>query len=221
MPKNLRAEGLERAMDRITKAIDQLWGPISADGRLGPEPAFASELEAQCDKRLGLVVSGVSKWSVGHQLEHLYLTSHYVLDRLIEAMSGQNASKHMGPYGYGLMVGGFIPRGVFPTIPPLLPVSGTLVHILPLKDHLRRRLEEITWDLDEVKASTGKSRHPRMKYLTAVQWLYFAEIHHRHHLAIIRDICKVADGTGTVFANMVLSTKQRAITARPNKSLGD
>lgn len=188
---------MERAfvtvMDRITLAINRLWGALGENGELLGEPSFAVEMAAQCQGDLTLRSLDVSKWSFGHQLEHLYLSSHYVLDRMEEAMSGANASRHMGPYGVGLMVGGFIPRGVFPTIPPLVPASGTMKHIQPLRDSLRTRLEQIDWDLEQIKSSTGKSRHPRMKYLTAGQWLYFAEIHHRHHLAIIRDICKAAN----------------------------
>jgi hypothetical protein len=95
-------------------------------------------------------------------------------------------------WGCGLMVGGFIPRGVFPTIPPLVPKSGTLEHIEPLHDSLKKRMAEFEWDLLEIRASAGRSCHPRMKYLTGSQWLYFQDVHHRHHLSIMRDIRKAA-----------------------------
>jgi hypothetical protein len=135
---------------------------------------------------------GVSKWSLGEHLEHLYRTSHYVLDRLGEAMVGLNASERMGIYGRGLMLGGFIPRGVFRTIPPLEPASGKIDDIEPLRKSLGSRLESLQWDLDQIKSSQGRSRHPRMKYLSASEWLFFTDVHHRHHLAIIRDILKAA-----------------------------
>jgi hypothetical protein len=184
-------------MDRMTKAVHQLWGPLQADGRLHKEPVFADELASKCDGQLALRELKISKWSHGQQLEHLYLSTHYVLDRIEESMTGANASNRMGFWGYGLLVGGFIPRYVFPTIPPLVPASGTLDHIQPLQDRLRSRLEQIVWDLEEIQASPGKSRHPRMKYLTASEWLYFGEIHHRHHLSLIRDIHKVASRAGS------------------------
>ena len=180
-------------MDRIDRAINRLWGPLGEDGRLGPEPSFASDLANQCGGNLHLQTDRVSKWSFGEQLEHLYLSSHYVLNRVEESLTEKNANRHMGFYGVGLMVGGFIPRYVFPTIPPLEPVGGTLDQIQPLKDQLRLRLESLRWDLQQIHASQGKSLHPRMKFLTASQWLYFADIHHRHHLSIIQDICKVAE----------------------------
>ncbi|HEV7844378.1 MAG TPA: hypothetical protein VGO69_11825, partial [Pyrinomonadaceae bacterium] len=80
----------------------------------------------------------------------------------------------------------------FPTIPPLVPLSGTEEHIQPLKEDLKRRVEQIKWRLEQIKAGPGKSMHPRMKYLTSSQWLFFADVHHRHHLAIMRDILKAA-----------------------------
>jgi hypothetical protein len=178
-------------MDRIEKAVYRLWGSLGEGGHLHGSPSFADELASRCNDKLLLRVPRVSKWSFGEQLEHLYLSSHYVLDRLEEAMTGRNSSEHRGFYGHGLMLAGFIPRYVFPTIPPLKPQSGTLEHIQPLRENLRARLSNIEWDWDQIQASPGKSRHPRMKYLTASEWLFFADIHHRHHLAIMRDILVV------------------------------
>jgi hypothetical protein len=39
-----------------------------------------------------------------------------------------------------------------------------------------------------------------MKYLTSSQWIFFADIHHRHHMAIMRDILKAAGVTSPVVA---------------------
>ena len=179
-------------MDKITKAVHRLWGDLDGEGRLHATPTFSAQLAERCNGNLDVHAASVSKWNVGRQLEHLYLTSHYILDRVEESMTGKNSSGRMGIYGYGLMFGGFIPRGVFPTIPPLVPASGTMEHIQPLRERLAARLSQIEWDLDQIRASPGKSLHPRMKYLTSIQWLYFAEIHHRHHLAIMRDILNAA-----------------------------
>jgi hypothetical protein len=179
-------------MDRMSRSVYRLWGPLGSDGRLHGSPSFAEELAQRCAGNLDLRVTDVSKWSFGQQLEHLYLTGHYVLDRLEEAIAGQNPTGRKGFWGYGLLVGGFIPRGVFPTIPQLKPASGTLDHIVPLRESLAKRLEQLAWDLHQIKLATGRSRHPRMKYLTASEWLFFADIHHRHHLAIMRDILKAA-----------------------------
>lgn len=179
-------------MDRITKAVNRLWGSLGGDGRLHGSPRFADELAAKCNGNLAVRADRISKWSYGQQLEHLYKSSHYVLDRIEEAMAGVNDSEQIGFWGRGLMIGGFIPRKVFPTIPQLVPGGGTIDEIQPLQESLKQRLGTIDWDLQQVKASPGKSRHPRMKYLLSSQWLFFADIHHRHHLAIMRDILKAA-----------------------------
>ena len=179
-------------MDQIILAVDRLWGSVGKEGRLHPSPRFADELADHFNGNLDVRSLKVSRWSFGEQLEHLFLTSHYVLDRLEESMTGQNTSERMGVWGAGLMVGGFIPRYVFPTIPQLVPRSGTAEHLQPLQDTLKKRLEDMQWSLVQIRACHGKSRHPRMKYLTAGQWMYFWDVHHRHHLAIMRDIRKAA-----------------------------
>jgi hypothetical protein len=185
-------------MDHISEAASRLWGPLGEGGRLHPSPRFADELAGCCDNDLEVIVEKVSKWSYGDQLEHLYLGSHYVLDRIEEAMSGKNERARIGFWGVGMMVGGFMPRYVFPTIPPLVPRSGTLEHIAPLRETLKGRIQNLQWRLDEIRANPGKSLHPRMKYLTSAQWLFFADIHHRHHMAIMRDILKAAGVTPVV-----------------------
>jgi hypothetical protein len=178
-------------MDRFTRAVTRLWGS-TGNGALPPVARFAEQLQEHCKGELAMHAPKISKWTFGQQLEHLYRSSHYVLDRLDEALAGGNRKESMGFWGVGLMVGGFIPRHAFPTIPPLEPQSGTFEHIIPLRDSLHERLRTIDWGMADVQASPGKSRHPRMKWLTSGQWMFFADIHHRHHLSIMQDIVKAA-----------------------------
>jgi hypothetical protein len=170
----------------------RLWGTVGKDGRLHASPKFTTELAEHTTKRLDLHVPAVSAWSYGQQLEHLYLASHWTFDRLDESMTGANPDEHMNMLGVGMMVGGRIPRGLFATIPVLVPQAGTLAEILPLKERLQKRLDAIDWDMVRVKASHGRSKHPRMHYLNSSHWMFFMDIHHRHHLRIMRDIAKKA-----------------------------
>jgi hypothetical protein len=178
-------------MDRIMRAVLRLWGSVE-DGRLHASPKFNAELAALTTKKLDVHVPSVSKWSYGEQVEHLYLASHWVFDRLDESMTHANADEHMNLLGVGMLVGRRIPRGVFATIPVLVPEGGTLAQILPLKERLQKRLDAVDWDMVRVKASPGRSKHPRMHFLTSSHWMVFLDIHHRHHLRIIRDIEKKA-----------------------------
>ena len=178
-------------MDRVERAVTRLWGSIG-NGALPPSARFAAELQELCNRDLAVRAPGVSKWNYGEQLEHLYRSSHYVLDRLEESLGDNNRDGRIGFWGVGLLIGGFIPRRVFPTIPPLEPRGGTLEQIVPLRESLQERLRGIDWGIAEVQGSPGKSRHPRMKFLNSGQWMFFADIHHRHHLSIMRDIVKAA-----------------------------
>ena len=71
-------------MDQIILAVDRLWGSVGKEGRLHPSPRFADELADHFNGNLHVYSLNVSRWSFGEQLEHLFLTSHYVLDRLEE-----------------------------------------------------------------------------------------------------------------------------------------
>ena len=179
-------------MDRITRAVLRLWGSVGEDGRLHAKPKFTAELESHTSKKLDLRAPGVSEWSYGQQLEHLYLASHWTFDRLDESMTGANADEHMNYLGVGMMVGGRIPRHLFATIPVLVPQAGTLAEILPLKERLQKRLDAIDWDMVHIRTGHGRSKHPRMHFLNSSHWMFFLDIHHRHHLRIMRDIAKKA-----------------------------
>lgn len=180
-------------MDRTSRAVYRLWGTLGEGGELLAAPRFAEELAAHCSGNLELCVTHVSKWSFGEQLEHLYRGCHWVFDRLDESMSGANASGRVNALGLGFLSINHIPRGMFPTIPPLEPHGGTMEIIQPLRQDLNRRIENVRWTLSEILVCPGRSRHPRMMYLTARHWMRFLDVHHRHHLAIIRDIVAASE----------------------------
>jgi hypothetical protein len=182
-------------MDRTTKAIYRLWGALAENGELHRAPRFVDELAGHCHGKLDLCVTEVSKWSYGRQVEHLYRASHWTLDRLDESLTGANESESLNLLGCGFICANFIPRGVFPTIPPLETHGGTMEIIQPLKDNLSRRLAQMRWTIQDVLASQGRSRHPRMKFLKTGHWLRFLDVHHRHHIAIIHDIVRAAERT--------------------------
>jgi len=180
-------------MDRMSRAVYRLWGSLGEDGRLHASPRFAEDLASRYEKGdLALLETSISKWSFGQQLEHLYMATHYVLDRLYEAMDAEETADHPSLWGHAFIAGGYIPRGLFPTIPQLVPGSGTRAEILPLKESLQVRLGQLEWNLEQINASPGRSPHPRMKHLLARHWLFFLDVHHRHHLRIMRDILKAA-----------------------------
>ncbi|HYL06643.1 MAG TPA: hypothetical protein VE075_11420 [Thermoanaerobaculia bacterium] len=177
---------------RMSRAAHRLWGRLDENEVLHAAPRFAAELAARCHGTLELRADAVSGWSFGQQLEHLYRTSHYVLDHLSEAMASDGSDGRMNLLGHALMTAGFIPRGLFKVIPELRPTTGNEAVIRPLKDSLEARLGSLEWSLRQINAHNGRSRHPRMRHLLANQWLFFLDVHHRHHLAIMHDLVTAA-----------------------------
>lgn len=150
-------------------------------------PQFAADLAALLDNDLAGRSERVSKWSMGQHIEHMYRASLYVLERIQEAET-QPVSGKPNILGRGFLLAGFIPRGVFTAIPEVRPKEGDMKTILDLKSKLKTYLENQETDLDKICAAEGCSRHPRMGWLRQDQWLFFLEVHHRHHLAIIKDL---------------------------------
>ncbi|HVR39809.1 MAG TPA: hypothetical protein VMU84_12000 [Thermoanaerobaculia bacterium] len=177
-------------MDRTTRAVYRLWGSLGENGELHATPRFQDELAELCKGKLDLCIPSVSKWSYGRQVEHLYRASHWTLDRLDESLTGANSEESANLLGGGFLTINHIPRHLFPTIPPLETHGGTMELIQPLKDNLAMRLARMHWTLDDVLASRGRSRHPRMRYLLTGWWVRFMDVHHRHHNRIIRDIVR-------------------------------
>ncbi len=180
-------------MDKLSRAVHRLWGTLGPVGALHAEPRFQKELAAEAEGDLPRLQTAVSQWSFGNHVEHLYLATHWVVDRLEESMSGANDRERMNHLGISMLVLGRIPRGMYPTIPVLVPHGGTMAEIRPLAERLRERLASHSWRFDELQACRGRSRHPRMRFLAARHWMIFLDIHHRHHLAILHDICKAAE----------------------------
>jgi hypothetical protein len=177
---------------RMRRAAHRLWGRLDEDQVLHGDPRFAAQLAARCQANLDLRAESVSGWSFGQQLEHLYRSSHYVLDHLCESMGNHRGSERMNLLGHALMTAGFIPRGLFQVIPELRPTSGDEAVIQPLKESLEARLGRLEWSLRQINSHDGRSRHPRMRYMVANQWLFFMDVHHRHHLAIMEDLVTAA-----------------------------
>ncbi len=180
-------------MDKLSQAVHRLWGTLGPTGELHAEPRFQEELAVEAEGDHSLLQTAVSKWCFGEHVQHLYLATHWVVDRLEESMSGANDREKMNHLGISMLVLGRIPRGMYPTIPVLVPHGGTKAEIRPLAERLRERLAAHRWRLDELQACPGRSRHPRMRFLAARHWMIFLDIHHRHHLAILQDIGKAAE----------------------------
>jgi hypothetical protein len=142
-----------------------------------------------CAQRHG----ATSAWSIGQQLEHLLLTDRVILAWLHAVAKGMMASDGPGgPTWRGhLVIGtGFIPRGKGRAPDVTRPDGMELPAIRSGFAEVQDEAESLADLLPTLAADSCTRRHPALGYFTPPQWLRFAQVHHRHHRKIIRDILK-------------------------------
>lgn len=135
----------------------------------------------------------VSRWSVQHQLEHLLLTDRVILAWLHAVAKGMMASDGLGgPTWRGhVVIGiGFIPRGKGRAPDVTRPDGMELPTIRSGFGEVQDQVKALADLLPTLAADSCTRRHPALGYFTPPRWLRFAQVHHRHHGKIIRDILK-------------------------------
>jgi len=125
-------------------------------------------------------------WSLGQVYSHLLLTTGSIVDQSIPIAledCAKNTDKNIIFVGRLILLFGFppvrirTPKGVNPE--PPAPES---------VEQLRRDFETVVKKIEELAkrvdsaACSGKTKHPRIGYLDARQWLRFIEVHWSHHL---------------------------------------
>ena len=137
----------------------------------------------------------VSKWTVGKQLEHLLLSDETVLDRLDSLTDGREGPAGGGKtvLGRAVLLIGFIPRGLGKAPVLVKPAGRDAADIEAGLQRLAERLAELTEQLPLLEETGWRCRHPFFGALDIGEWMRFLDVHHRHHLKIVRDIRKAAD----------------------------
>lgn len=137
--------------------------------------------------------ASVSRWSVQQQLEHLLLTDRVILAWLHAVAKGMIASDGLGgPTWRGhVVIGiGFIPRGKGRAPDVTRPDGMELPTIRSGFGEVQDQVKALADLLPTLAADSCTRRHPALGYFTPPRWLRFAQVHHRHHGKIIRDILK-------------------------------
>ncbi len=133
----------------------------------------------------------VSRWSIGHHLEHLALADSAILDGLEKILADDPATqkpRHFTVAGRILLTLGRIPRGRGQAPKALRPKGLEQAELAALSEHQHRRLGALGERLSDIASSSGTHPHPLFGQLTILDWLRFLSIHHRHHERIILDI---------------------------------
>lgn len=136
----------------------------------------------------------VSKWTVGKQLEHLLLSDETILERFERLTDGRDAPAPGGAtlVGRVLLATGFIPRGAGKAPRGVVPAGRDAADIEAGLRRLAGRLDELTEQLPLLEQAGWRCKHPYFGALDIGEWMRFMDVHHRHHLKIVRDIRKAA-----------------------------
>ena len=136
----------------------------------------------------------VSKWTIGQQLEHLLLSDSTIFDRFDRLIDGREGPAPGGVTMVGRMVlaTGFIPRGRGKAPEAVRPAGRDAADIEAGLHRLRQRCAELREQLPLLEEAGWRCRHPYFGALDIGEWMRFMDVHHRHHLKIVRDIRKAA-----------------------------
>ena len=153
-------------------------------------------IELAADERLHDVAAPrVSAWSVGKQLEHLMLSDKSILDSLDRLIDGRSGPAAGGPTLIAriLLRLGYIPRGAGKAPPVAQPADRDAADVEAGLRRNRQRLDHLGEQLPLLEEAGWRSRHPVFGALDIGEWMRFMDVHHRHHLKIVRDIRKAAE----------------------------
>jgi hypothetical protein len=158
----------------------------------------AQALLAWPEARLLQPVTEVSAWSAARHLTHVALINEKILTGLLRACRGEaelSTEGGVAPAGLFVLVLGRIPRGRARTPAAFEPPEALTQE--DVATHLARSravLTDLEPHLPELPRLKGRMRHPMLGMLNGQQFLRFARLHARHHLAIAHDVDRQRPG---------------------------
>lgn len=130
----------------------------------------------------------VSQWSVAQHLEHIGLVDRSILDQLEKTAEDELAGQGPTLRGRLFLFLNFIPRGRAKAPSFVDPREPALAEVEPKLAATRERLHAFAEDLERLASGRPLGRHHIFGALDGARWLKFISMHHRHHMAIIRDV---------------------------------
>ncbi len=165
-------------------ASTQGWQRIR--GQLGQLRSLV-ELEGPAQR----TVPAISGWSVAEHVEHLARAHNPLFVKLAElAETDDPALAHgrMTLVGLWVLWTGRIPRGRGKAPERTRPTAGSLHQVRSLVAESSESFERLAARRSELEAVRARIDHPYFGRLLPRHWLRFVELHHDHHLAIVREI---------------------------------
>ncbi|MDE0960567.1 MAG: DinB family protein [Planctomycetota bacterium] len=170
------------------------------DLEFGTDPADLDRLIEELQKlakwttdenRLAACSLPISRWSVSEQLDHLITVTMLNLKaiKILRLGRGQPPSSGLNAAGKMVLELGQIPLGAAQAPAYAQPTAGRSaveLETLRLKVHLM--CEDLIGDYSRIDSSGQVLRHFAVGEMGARQWLRFALVHSRHHVAIVERI---------------------------------
>ena len=123
-------------------------------------------------------------WSVGQLYLHLIETTTFYLEQVAICISESgNEKEEAAPEAVEMFLNNEFPDTeiVGPSSNDNTPQPSSKEELVEYFMNLRAQLEVIADNFSRA-TSQGKTRHPGLKYFSAIEWLKFSEMHLRHHL---------------------------------------
>jgi hypothetical protein len=133
---------------------------------------------------------GPTSWSMGQLYKHLISETQFYISRIkVCVLSNRNSSQEMTTEGKEMFR-----NNCFPDERLLGAPSNSRIPQPNNKEELVEELIALRMAMNNAEVSmketvfNGKAKHPGLAYLSASEWLQFADMHMRHHLRQMRRI---------------------------------
>lgn len=127
-----------------------------------------------------------SQWSLHQQLEHLCLTGRSTPKLIQDAIDG-TCEKPLNADGQRLFKLGSFPRGETHAPSFAIPKGSSVKKIQQGFSRLKNNLLDMSQLPSSSFTGEGRSEHPLLGGLKALEWLCFLRMHFIHHLSIIEE----------------------------------
>jgi hypothetical protein len=145
-----------------------------------------------------------ASWSLGQMYQHLIDdTRFYIGQILIAIASNDHAGEEAIPFARTMLHNNEFPNEVLEGDP-----SNAFIPQPASKEHLLSDLVNVKTEMNNVATQMtaspyhGKSKHPGFNYLSAKEWLQFADMHLRHHLRQKKRIDTFLEANGSRAVNI-------------------
>lgn len=171
--------------------------PAAESEDLGPELALLRRyLEAEAGRPTMPRITG---WSRDQHLDHVLRVLRNILKAVALLVTGDDPrildDGEPTAAGRRILASGTIPRGRADAPETTLPAEPGLTDLQTLFDDVAARHERLVPHLPALPSLPGRLPHPVLGPFSATQWMRFAKIHTRHHLAIVDDMPPPAQTT--------------------------